>query len=158
MKSPWLLLLFCGCGVQGGGAPRLPLDVVIDAATGPSVTMLQVVLATPSSQFDPLAHANQCTKDWIPADQALPLTGADGAQHPSQVIALSGNGPQTASVTGIPPAKDLVLVVEGISAEQRLVSRGVKSPIAEITAGENPPVSITLSPISPDGGCANPLY
>lgn len=156
MKRALLLALLCGCGPAASG-PRLPLDVVIDSASGPSVAKLQVVLATPTSQFDPVQHANQCTKDWIPADQALPLTGPDGAQHPSEVIDLSG-GAQTATITGIPPAKDVILVVEGLGSDNRLLSRGVKSPIAEITAGDNPPVSVTLAPIAPDGGCADALY
>jgi len=157
MKRALLLLVLGGCGAADSG-PRVPLSIVLEGATGPSVAKLQVVLAAPSELFDPLEHPDACTKDWIPAEDALPLTGPDGAQHPSQIITLSSNAAQSASITGIPPAKNVVLVIEGISADNRLISRGVKSPIAEITAGDNPPVEVTLSPISADGGCENPLY
>ena len=118
---------------------------------------LQVILAAPSTSFDPLSHPQQCTKTWIPADETLQLTGSDGKQHPSQVITLTGTGAQNATVTGIPPAKQVLLIVEAISADQKLIGLGFKSPIDEITAGTNPAVSVTVTGFEPVD-CGNPLY
>ena len=150
------LLAGCGGGIEASG-PALPLEVTLSHAGGPDVAKLQIILAAPSSKFDPLSHPQQCTKTWISADQTLQLTGSDGKSHPAQVVTLSGTGAQSASVTGIPPAKQVLLIVEAISADNKLVGLGFKSPIAEITAGDNAAVSVTVSRFDAID-CGNPLY
>lgn len=151
-----LAALSISCGGAVGGGPQVPIAITIERAAGPDITQLQVILAAPSSRFDPLAHPATCTKSWLPASETLQLTGADGAKHPAQRTTLSGTGPQQLSVTGIPPAKQVVLIVEGLTADNQLVASGFKSPIAEITAGDNAPESVTLTRFAAPS--CDPLY
>ncbi|MBS2029541.1 MAG: hypothetical protein JST54_16685 [Deltaproteobacteria bacterium] len=143
------MIALCGCGGEPSGGPQMPIALTIQGVAPSSVAELQVILAAPSSKFDPLSHQNTCTKTWIPADQTLQLTGADGKQHPSQVIPISGTGTQNATVTGIPPAKQVLLVVEAIDSSHKLVGIGFKAPIDQINAGDNPAVSVTVTGIDP---------
>jgi hypothetical protein len=153
-----LLLVFalpaCGGALESG--QRVPISLTIERAAGPDITQLQIILASPSSRFDPLAHPAECTRSWIPPDQTLQLTGNDGAKHPAQRIPLSGAASQQVQVVGIPPAKQVVLIVEGLTADNKLVASGFKSPIAEITAGDNAPEAVTLTRFA--APACDPLY
>lgn len=158
MKRALLLaLLLASCGPAPSG-PELPIALTVENVVPSSVATLQVVLAAPSSRFDPLSHPQQCVKGWIPADEALQLTGSDGKQHPSQVIALSGTGKQTVQITGIPPAKQVLLYVEALTADKKLVAQGFKAPISELTSGENAAISLTLTGFAPVDCGMDPLY
>lgn len=158
MKRLLAIALFCaGCGGAAGG-PELPLNVVVQGVVPSQVATLQVVLAAPSSRFDPLSHPQECVKSWIPADQALQLTAEDGSQHASRVIPIANTGKQTLQITGIPPAKQVLLYVEALDANKKLVAQGFKSPIAEITAGENPGVTVTLTGFSAVDCGIDPIY
>jgi len=143
------LVAMCGCGGGLSSGPQVPLALTLEGIVPTDVAELQVILAAPSSKFDPLSHPQTCTKTWIPADQTLQLTGADGKQHPSQVIPISGTGAQTATVTGIPPAKQVLLIVEAIDSNHKLVGSGFKAPIDEISAGDNAAVSVTVTGFDP---------
>ena len=143
------LSMLCGCGAGARGGPQVPLELTIQGVAPTDVSELQVILAAPSSKFDPLSHPQTCTKSWIPADQTLQLTGSDGKQHPSQLIPISGAGATTATVTGIPAAKQVLLIVEAISSDHKLVGLGFKAPIDEIDTGDNPPVSVTVTGFDP---------
>ena len=151
-------LALTGCGPPPSSGAGVPIDVVIGRVTGgPDVAQLQIILASPSSKFDPLSHPQQCTKTWLPANQALQLTGADGQKHASQVFDLSGGASGSAKITGIPPAKQVLLIVEALSADHELVGLGFKSPIDEITAGDNAAVSVTVTRFDPVD-CGDPIY
>ena len=156
MKRLALLVALASCGPDFQRGPSVPLSVTIDGAGSTPPAMLQVILAAPSTEFDPLSHPQQCTKSWIAADKTLQITGSDGKSHPSAVINLSSASNQTVSVSGIPPAKQVLLIVEAISSDHKLIGSGFKSPIAEISAGDNPAVSVTVTSFAPvDCG---PLY
>lgn len=149
------LALLAGCAESPASGPSLPLGVVMDAATAQTIAELQFTFVSPRDRFFCLDHRDQCATQWISTDQPLRLVNEDGSTHPSRRIALSADPAGTSfSITGVPPTKSVVLIVEGLTKDSppKLAASQCVD-IAEIVSGDNAAVTVQLVKKSPPLDC-----
>lgn len=141
------LVLLTACGPQSKGQ-AFPVELYVTAGLLDEISGFQVSLVTFGSALECVAVQKSCIKD-----QVDPSRFVRALRFPLELTAGSPNT-QDISLEGVPPGKDLAVVVEAISKgpTPRLAGSAC-SYVKELTSGVNPPVVAAIQVLKPPANC-----
>lgn len=153
------LLLLAGCGPSS--EVRFAFELTLSRATADLVSGFQVAVVSNGRSLDCVEVQTNCLAAQAPAwptSQLLELSGASGSGK-AVFFPLSLDPGSTSAqqivLEGIPPGKDLAVVIEALSKDspRRLVGSSCNY-VQEIVSGRNERlIAATIVPLSPLPSC-----